>query len=433
MKQGTYLYQPLRQDEPHIRLLRVLPAAPNSDDVHISLLVTSLAKSPQFDAVSYAWGTSDITDAIICEGKTMEIRPRVREILSTARDRPDISWLWLDAIAINQLDIQEKGHTVSNMPIIYAAAARTLCWIDTLTLHRPSLDIILNSVRNVAIAEQISNACLSTTDLYHSTHKIEPHDLDALLEMESTIADGAWNELSAFLDDGYFGRYDAHETASRCLLTLCFRLWITQDIVCSKEPVIFDSGNNLAWTQLVEAVLIWTLLCPNPKIISASVKMLLSTEAMRRKWHGLSQTQLTLPEILLALRSCRLPVSDQRDHVFVGYSIAGTLYPSGAIHSPDYSITLEQSLIRASIDVNKLSKQPLSLSLVNAVQKNASWSPDWRFPSVRFLLNYPSSNFSASAFTMNEDNWRTKESGLFTMGVLLDSIKETSEYLPPRR
>lgn len=125
------LYQPLC-DARHIRLLR-LEAGAVHDDIVFEAFKASLNdfdpnETPQFAALSYAWGTSPADHSISCNGETFWVSRNLCNALRHIRwpDGPRI--IWADAICINQSDLAEKNVQVPLMGEIYRRSL-TAVWL----------------------------------------------------------------------------------------------------------------------------------------------------------------------------------------------------------------------------------------------------------------------------------------------------------------
>ena len=120
-----------------IRLLCVHGSKIKSDPIHCSLLVCGLRdhSRPIFEALSYTWADSNGNSAL-CE--TIFIGPNYDTCLVTkncmaALQRYRIAvdrLIWVDAICINQFDLEERGQQVSLMREIYESASRVLIYAD---------------------------------------------------------------------------------------------------------------------------------------------------------------------------------------------------------------------------------------------------------------------------------------------------------------
>jgi hypothetical protein len=94
---------------------------------------------PAFEALSYAWGSDSshhvvYVDSPTAEGvspMTMSIRKNLTNALSHLRYADRDRVLWIDAICINQHDLQERGLQVPRMTDIYKYANRVVVWLGT--------------------------------------------------------------------------------------------------------------------------------------------------------------------------------------------------------------------------------------------------------------------------------------------------------------
>lgn len=68
-----------------------------------------------FSVLSYTWGTDDPMYPIKLNGQTCYVRRNLWEFLVQARHNGWTSRIWVDAICINQNDLQERGWQVPRM------------------------------------------------------------------------------------------------------------------------------------------------------------------------------------------------------------------------------------------------------------------------------------------------------------------------------
>lgn len=89
-----------------------------------------LDEYPTYDAVSYMWGDTNTHHYIkINDNETFAITRTVRMALSDLRDEREELLLWIDAVCINQQDVQERNHQVAIKQRIYAQAASVTTWL----------------------------------------------------------------------------------------------------------------------------------------------------------------------------------------------------------------------------------------------------------------------------------------------------------------
>lgn len=112
----------------YIRYL-VLEPGTRLDPIICGLEQANLDNAPDFEAVSYVWGSSVKNDKITCNNKTTHITANLSEALRRVRDSAESRALWADSICINQENDEEKGHQVGLMGQIYSQARRVLIHI----------------------------------------------------------------------------------------------------------------------------------------------------------------------------------------------------------------------------------------------------------------------------------------------------------------
>jgi Heterokaryon incompatibility protein (HET) len=111
-----------------IRLLRISPAS-GIQPVHIFLSEKELDGDTSFLALSYVWGSPDVTEAVICNGKTLLITKNLHAALWQMREDGWQGYVWADAICINQKDLIEKTSQVRMMAEVYEHAEKVLVWL----------------------------------------------------------------------------------------------------------------------------------------------------------------------------------------------------------------------------------------------------------------------------------------------------------------
>jgi serine/threonine protein kinase len=125
------LYEPLVTDHCEIRLLRLLPS--NGDTLSCILEVASLDLSPAYEALSYTWGDPCDVVQILLNGKFFSITRNLHRALQAIQCRLHDKLLWVDAICINQTNVQERNSQVVIMNRIYRQAENVMVWLDVET------------------------------------------------------------------------------------------------------------------------------------------------------------------------------------------------------------------------------------------------------------------------------------------------------------
>lgn len=140
------LYEPLRKGE--IRLLEVIP---NSTRIgfHCELRTVALAEAKRgYQTLSYVWGdltnparisindgSLAITRALfdfLCEWTR---RSLASSLTHDINGQIETRLLWIDAICINQQDVDERSAQVAIMHDIYSSSKGTISWLG------PSIEV----------------------------------------------------------------------------------------------------------------------------------------------------------------------------------------------------------------------------------------------------------------------------------------------------
>jgi hypothetical protein len=81
--------------------------------------------------LSYAWGETGTENYITCEGQKVSVTKNCDEALRRLREKMhrEASLLWVDAICIDQSNLEERPQQVELFADIYSSASRTCIWL----------------------------------------------------------------------------------------------------------------------------------------------------------------------------------------------------------------------------------------------------------------------------------------------------------------
>jgi hypothetical protein len=122
------IYQPLDHSGDMLRLLHLLPA-PFKADIECYLTHSNFTKITAYEALSYEWGPRKSGKLILIGGEKKEVTMNLWAALRQLRHPDRKRVLWIDALCINQEDIQERNHQVSQMGRIYKSADCVITWL----------------------------------------------------------------------------------------------------------------------------------------------------------------------------------------------------------------------------------------------------------------------------------------------------------------
>lgn len=132
---SQYCYSPLSPGANNIRLLRLMPhanAGTKATEIHCELFEYSLhdlgKRTHLYEALSYTWGGSKSPRSIYINKQKVEIRRNLHAALSCLQDHLERT-IWVDAICIDQRNLEEREQQVQLMAKIYSKAHRVIVWL----------------------------------------------------------------------------------------------------------------------------------------------------------------------------------------------------------------------------------------------------------------------------------------------------------------
>lgn len=134
--------------------------------IHFDLETYSLDNCPTYIALSYTWGDPKDTVQVLAGGKVVEVTRNLKDALWQLRKnrkrllrRKDLGLypgqslrLWIDAVCINQIDLEEKGQQVRLMAEIYKCACHVLAWLGPANKNTETVIDYLNKLGEKAEA-----------------------------------------------------------------------------------------------------------------------------------------------------------------------------------------------------------------------------------------------------------------------------------------
>lgn len=129
------IYSPLAAS--HIRILCLEPGS-YGDEISCSLTARPCAAASPgdpaaehaaYEALSYTWGDPTLQFSVRCNGQTLPAAHNLFLALQHLRHQSARRYLWVDAICINQNDLDEKNTQIPHMLNIYRGATRVLVWL----------------------------------------------------------------------------------------------------------------------------------------------------------------------------------------------------------------------------------------------------------------------------------------------------------------
>ncbi|OAG23540.1 HET-domain-containing protein [Alternaria alternata] len=260
--QQTPQQQPLDRSEPDLLFQGVYSRLPDANSIRLLRLRGSEDTShpvcgtlenhrlhdpcrPIFEAFSYTWADSQGNSSLcktIFLGPQYDVLPVTTNCLAALRRFRTVAdrLVWVDAICINQFDLEERGHQVSLMRDIYTSAARVLTYLgdkhdllDTVAERSDSdgqrfdpLHVDLKAIVRMPYFSRIwvvQELLLSkTASLTFDDHTMHWTDFSSHVK-----------SLTASREDGFYGNWVGLLSKRRRIKDLMSALQITQDCRCS--------------------------------------------------------------------------------------------------------------------------------------------------------------------------------------------------------
>lgn len=364
------LYCPLNQTLRQVRFI-IIEASNDPDltnsTIECSMKIFSLNHRHRYFALSYVWGDNTITENILVNTVWLRVTINLAVALRQLRDAmaPSKSYLWVDAICINQHDISERASQVQLMGDIYRDALKVVSWIGSDADRCVEALSILKSM-----AKEV--ASLGQDDDHFDWLQRYP----TLLEEKSDLST-IWDAFDHIWDRDYWKR-----------------TWVMQETVLAKEILIMCGPETVSWEDILIVYKwansigskerrrpsyikprLWRLFA-SQSIFNA--RPIVKSQLFRNMWHTPNSN---ITEIgLRVLDICReLQATDPRDKVY------GLLGLTQVDLIPDYAKPIRDVYIEAALKYLQLSGLTRTLNQAGIDQGSKfrlpSWVPDWSLSS----------------------------------------------------
>jgi hypothetical protein len=292
------IYTPLSNDE--IRLAVLRPNADLDQPIRVDLITSTWPPPLPYEALSYVWGDAAVQSTIHIESVdglpqpypvTTNLSVALRHLRRGDRDRP----MWIDALCIDQDNVEEKEQQVSKMDQIYQAAYKVCVWLG------PGSDV---SDRAMAAVPKILRS----------------------ISRSKRLSEQDWELFAHLLQREWFSRR-----------------WVVQEIALAKAATVRCGRKVVSWTDFSDAISLYvsrqartwssvaTALVASE--LGASTLSSISDNALRKDGQGnIIERRWPLEDLLAQLPMFQVQVP--HDAI---YSILSVASDSAALPPVDYS------------------------------------------------------------------------------------------------
>lgn len=198
------------------KMIRIIGLQPSEarPDIHITLRAYPVSAAPEFDAISYVWGTGVRDHTIQCDGADLAVTSNVFHALQELRLGARVRCVWIDAICINQDDVQERSYQVTLMRNIYSTAAGVIVWLG------PSQPPTLQAWKAMRSIEEYEKSLLNEQAKKPSVRK-------PLLDPNVRV------EIARLLSSSWFTRS-----------------WVVQEATCARKLTLRCGSHEADWETI---------------------------------------------------------------------------------------------------------------------------------------------------------------------------------------
>jgi hypothetical protein len=236
------LYLPLAKSE--IRLfclpprLHTLAQNANKTFLHGNLKTVDLDDDPSYIGLSYVWGLELNLDPFVLNGHEVRITRNLAMALEHIQEDVDEVTLWIDALCIDQSNVEEKSAQVRRMRDIYTTAVYTLVWLG------PAVEI------SDVIMDSLEAQSRPYIDM-----GVQPASLSGsagAIDMVRRFIESEPGAIDLYKGPSFTKLVVGH--ADLLLREWWSRVWVLQEFVVAKE-VYFQCGSKRAKLDAFEFVL----------------------------------------------------------------------------------------------------------------------------------------------------------------------------------
>ena len=363
-------YQYRRLEDGEIRLLVLRKPRWFIGVVNASIVHQPIDPSPDYEAVSYRWGSSERTDEILINGCRFGVTKSAYDLLIARRSIWRDRTIWIDAICINQDDNQEKGAQVQLMCEIYRRASRVVVYTGRDWRARYTAPLAF--------------------ELIAAQFQYEGSDVEFANWTSQKLNSVRWRTLIELFTDEYFNR-----------------AWIVQEIAVAHKVEIYYGGVYIPWDLFVAIIEFCTR--PQQQYLlgisgekdkrlssgwqSPTIDNIIYLFLMRPQSDGTESKSWDLESLLFA--TARFRATDSRDKVFAILGLVTDASHGHGLIKPDYTKSVAEVYEDAARMVllhNPKKRQSVYLLALAGIgfhedrQVTPSWVPDFTEERACFLF-----------------------------------------------
>jgi hypothetical protein len=357
-RQNVFQYQPL----PSQNSIRLLTLIPGKGDATLAFTLSSAELIPgaqrkaYYEALSYTWGDPTQVRGLVFRLAIPDNCVSC-EALSHLRPPDRTRTLWIDAVCINQDDLEERAAQVAIMQLIYTQADRVIIWLGA------DDDLTLTAIGAIVRLCELFGKRVPPSQLILPRQQVpETHRLTGL----EAVA------LARFFQRPWFKR-----------------VWVVQEAVCATRATVVCGACSIAWDRLAavcQSEELRDVACVSAAMIRAPPGILAIRRIQKLRQE---KSPVALLSLLASIRV--LDATDPRDKLFAiqhlarggdARTVVNYNPPVAYVYSQCAINSLKSSLLDVLSAVN-----PSGIRMASKLRTLPSWVPDRSHKPD--LTNYP--------------------------------------------
>ncbi|RTE80853.1 hypothetical protein BHE90_004666 [Fusarium euwallaceae] len=268
----------LSVNDQEIRLLHVEPGE-FDDPIKAYFSQASLKdaekSSLNFDALSYCWGdVTDRTDIFLAPSKDdikvdgalqrFSVGRSAAEALRRLRKKDEALTIWIDAVCINQDDLEERAQQVTLMSSIYSLASTVHIWLGE---NNIGVETCLHLIRDICNYRYRKCPGGERCSCSGTSHTLSLEEMDAHIEAQKkekipTSFQGMWEVFDIHEKSWSREIIDLagwyNNTQLSFLMSTLFenpwftRVWVVQEALSAKQALVHCSSEQVPWEELLQ-------------------------------------------------------------------------------------------------------------------------------------------------------------------------------------
>jgi hypothetical protein len=194
-----------------------------------------------YEALSYVWGDRAGLREINCNGVSIKVTKNLFDALVAIRMPTTARSLWVDAICINQEDVEERNHQITLMASIYRQTARVLIWLGHGDVQHvdAAFTYLCQRANKVYLDFGWTRTLLRIRLASYSTRQEKIDSSKLQLDDVRPNAD-QYEAFAAFLRQPWF-----------------YRLWVVQEVSLAKNATLFWHESSIDFAFIMVALDKW--------------------------------------------------------------------------------------------------------------------------------------------------------------------------------